>query len=118
MVNLFYFFLFFLNVMLTSKQRKKTEPDGSVEGEDECDEDVMMKSPAPGHDAASAVRRGVGHVQAIHFAQLGTCAFAGFGNILRHVVQVIQSGLAGKQHGGFGVCADGWTDDMSGNIMQ
>ncbi len=57
-----------------------------MEGEDE---DVMMMSPAPGHDAASAVRRGVGHVQTVHFAQFGTRAFAGFGNILRQVVQVV-----------------------------
>lgn len=78
-----------------------------------------VMSSAPGHDAASAVPRGVGHVQAVHFAQFGTSPFAGFGNILRHVIQVVQGGLAGKQHGGFGVCADGWTDGrMSGNIMQ
>lgn len=56
----------------------------------------------PGHDAAAAVHRGVGHVQAVHLPQLGSGTLAGFGDALWHAVEVLQGGLAGKQRGCIG----------------
>lgn len=71
--------------------------------------DVRMRvMKRPGDDAAPAVRRGIGHIQAVHFAQFGTSALAGFGNILRHIVQIIKCGLTGKQHGRVCIRANGW----------
>ena len=68
----------------------------------------------PGYNAAPAVSRGVrprSNVQAVHFAQLWPGTLTGFWNALWHFVQVIQSGLSGKEHGGLSVatgeCRDG-----------
>lgn len=57
---------------------------------------------APGHEAAATVHGGVGHVHAVHLAQLRPGALAGFENALGHPIQVFQGGLTGKQRGRLG----------------
>lgn len=70
-------------------------------GEERTQQSHMWQT--PGYHTAPTVCWGVGHVQAIHFAQLWPGTLTGFWNVLWHFVQVIQSGLAGKEHGGLSV---------------